>query len=94
MHRPEKSAMEPTDLEKKSLETHVDLCAARYRFLEEKMATVEEKVDDLEKLTKQIHECIIRSNERRSDQILKWAGGVIAVLLAVSGWAIGTLILG
>jgi len=86
--------MEPTDLEKKSLETHVDLCAARYRFLEEKMATVEEKVDDLEKLTKQIHECIIRSNERRSDQILKWAGGVIAVLLAVSGWAIGTLILG
>lgn len=94
MHRIENSAMEPTDLEKKNLETHVDLCAARYRFLEEKMASVEEKVDDLEDLTKQIHQCVIQYNERRNEQIIKWAGGIIAILIAVSGWAVGTIIMG
>jgi uncharacterized protein YydD (DUF2326 family) len=94
MNRTEKSTMEPTDLEKKSLETHVDLCATRYMFLEEKLNDVEEKVDALEKLTKQVHECVIKSNEKRTDQQLKWAGGIIAILLAVSGWAVGTLIIG
>lgn len=93
MHRFEGSLMQPTDLEKKNLETHVDLCAARFRFLEEKMGVVEEKVDDLESLTKEIHKCVIQSNEKRSDLQLKWAGTIIAVLLAVSGWAVGTLIL-
>ena len=94
MQRLEGSAMTPTDLEKKNLETHVDLCAARYRFLEQKLETVEKKVDDLEKLTKQIHEYVIHSDEKRSDLFLKWAAGIIAVLTAVSGWAIGTLIVG
>lgn len=94
MHRSERSVMEPTDLEKKSLETHVDLCAARFRFLEEKLNTVEEKVDDLEKVTKQIHECVIRSNEKRNDSELRIARGIIAALLAVAGWAVGKLILG
>lgn len=93
MHRFEGSLMQPTDLEKKNLETHVDLCAARFRFLEEKMGVVEEKVDDLESLTKEIHKCVIQSNEKRSDLQLKWAGTIIAVLLAVSGWAVGTLVL-
>ena len=94
MHRSERSIMEPTDLEKKSLETHVDLCAARFQFLEEKLGSVEEKVDDLEKMAKQIHQCVIQSNQRRNDLQLKIAGGIIAVLLATSGWAIGTLIIG
>lgn len=93
MYHYEGSLMQPTELEKKNLETHVDLCAARYRFLEEKMSVVEEKVDDLENLTKEIHKCVIQSNEKRSDLQLKWAGTIIAVLLAVSGWAVGTIIL-
>jgi len=93
MYHYEGSLMQPTELEKKNLETHVDLCAARFRFLEEKMGVVEEKVDDLESLTKEIHKCVIQSNEKRSDLQLKWAGTIIAVLLAVSGWAVGTLIL-
>jgi len=94
MQRFEGTLMQPTELERKSLETHVDLCAARFRFLEEKMNVVEEKVDDLENLTKEIHKCVIQSNEKRNDLHLKWAGAIILTLVAISGWAIGTIILG
>jgi hypothetical protein len=33
--------VEPTDIEKKSLEAHVELCAERYKFLETKLESVE-----------------------------------------------------
>jgi chromosome segregation ATPase len=32
-----------TDIEKKSLEAHVELCAQRYKFLEDKLESVEDK---------------------------------------------------
>ena len=31
--------VDTTDIEKKSLEAHVELCAERYRFLENKLET-------------------------------------------------------
>lgn len=37
--------MEPTRLEKTNLEAHVDLCAERYSNLEQRLATIELKVD-------------------------------------------------
>jgi len=37
--------MEPTRLEKQNLEAHVDLCAERYSNLEQRLATIELKVD-------------------------------------------------
>ena len=33
-----------TDIEKKSLEAHVELCAQRYKFLEDQLVTVEEQL--------------------------------------------------
>jgi SMC interacting uncharacterized protein involved in chromosome segregation len=39
--------MEPTNLEKTNLEAHVDLCAERYSNLEQRLATIEIKVDSL-----------------------------------------------
>jgi hypothetical protein len=35
--------VDTTDIEKKSLEAHVELCAERYRMLELKVETVEKK---------------------------------------------------
>ena len=37
--------MEPTRLEKQNLEAHIDLCAERYSNLEQRLATIELKVD-------------------------------------------------
>ena len=35
--------VEATDIEKKSLEAHVELCAERYRYLEEKLDSLENR---------------------------------------------------
>ena len=36
-----------TDLEKQSLEAHVDLCAVRYQALDGRLNKLEEKLDDI-----------------------------------------------
>ena len=38
-----------TELEKESLEAHVDLCAMRYKQLETRLSTLEVKVDSISK---------------------------------------------
>jgi len=37
-------AVETTSIEKKNLETHVELCAERYKFLETKLETVKKRL--------------------------------------------------
>jgi hypothetical protein len=39
--------MSTTDLERTSLEAHVDLCAIRYEALDRRLNKVEEKLDDI-----------------------------------------------
>jgi len=39
--------MSTTDLERQSLEAHVDLCAIRYEALDGRLTKVEEKLDDI-----------------------------------------------
>ena len=39
--------MSTTDLERTSLEAHVDLCAIRYEALDKRLTKVEEKLDDI-----------------------------------------------
>ena len=36
-----------TDLEKQSLEAHVDLCALRYKNLDDRMTKIEKKVEEI-----------------------------------------------
>tara|TARA_B100000214_G_scaffold270342_1_gene200757 strand:+ start:608 stop:844 length:237 start_codon:yes stop_codon:yes gene_type:complete len=40
-------AIASTELEKESLEAHVDLCAVRYEQLDGRLTKVEEKLDDI-----------------------------------------------
>lgn len=40
--------MSTTDIEKKSLEAHVELCAERYSNLESKLMTLDDRLDKLE----------------------------------------------
>jgi hypothetical protein len=39
--------VDTTDIEKKSLEAHVELCAERYRMLELKIETVENEISEV-----------------------------------------------
>ena len=48
------------EIEKQSLATHVDLCAQRYMALDERMGSVERKLDDVCKKVESLHADIWR----------------------------------
>jgi len=77
---------DPTDIEKKNLEAHVELCAERYRFLEEKLETVETKISDVNRSVDELSVMIAQAMNKRNDQILNWGMGVIGTLLAILGF--------
>lgn len=65
-----------TQLEKESLEAHVDLCALRYKQLDDRMNRLEEKVDD-------IHDDIVSGQKSLSKVIIGTAGTVVAGVLSI-----------
>lgn len=77
---------DPTDIEKKSLEAHVELCAERYRFLEQKLEDVEEKITNLDSLIKKVHDMMQQVTEKRNDQIVAWGLAIIGTLCGVIAW--------
>ena len=84
---------EPTDLERKSLEAHVDLCAQRYRFLESKLQALDEKVDEQGTVIRDVHDLVQKMSEKHNDQLLNWSIGVGASLLAIIGYLLATYVL-
>lgn len=85
-------ANEPTQLERKNLETHVELCSERYKFLENKLESVEEKVSGLETVIREVHDMVQHMANKRNDQIIAWGGGTIAFLVGVVGWLVVTYV--
>ena len=69
-----------TELERTSLEAHVDLCALRYRQLDERLSALETKVDS-------VHEDIIEGQKSLTKVIIGTAGtivaGVISLVIAI-----------
>ena len=64
-----------TDLEKQSLEAHVDLCALRYEALDRRLTGLEEKVAV-------IHKDITEGQKSMTKVLIGTAGTVIAGLLS------------
>jgi chaperonin cofactor prefoldin len=69
-----------TDIEKKSLEAHVELCAERYNQLERRFEHVDSKISSLETLLREVHDMVAKINEKRNDQIISWGIGIIGAL--------------
>jgi hypothetical protein len=65
-----------TSLEKQSLEAHVDLCALRYEQLDQRLTSLEGKVDN-------IHTDIITGQKSLSKVIIGTAGTVIAGVISI-----------
>ena len=78
--------VDTTDIEKKSLEAHVELCAERYRMLELKIETVEQEVGQVKHMVTEVHSIVRKMGEKRNDQIITWGIGIIGVLLGIVGW--------
>jgi len=64
-----------TELEKESLEAHVDLCALRYEQLDGRLTRLENKVDD-------IHDDIKSGNQSMIKVLIGAAGTIVAGLLS------------
>lgn len=79
---------EATDIEKKSLEAHVELCAERYNQLEQRFEHVDSKISSLETLMREVHDMVARINEKRNDQVISWGLGIIGGLVGLSAYLI------
>ena len=83
---------EPTDLEKKSLEAHVDLCAQRYRFLEEQITHIEKTISDQGEVICKVHDLVQEMSNKRNDQLMSWGMGIIGALVAIVGYLLVTYV--
>ena len=73
---------EATEIEKKSLEAHVELCAERYNQLEARFEHVDSKISHLDTLLREVHDMVQRMSEKRTDQLIGWGVGLIGALAA------------
>ncbi len=79
---------EATEIEKKSLEAHVELCAERYTQLEQRFEHVDAKISSLQTLMREVHDMVAKINEKRNDQIISWGLGIIGALIATTAYLI------
>ena len=71
-----------TSLEKESLEAHVELCAARYSRLEEKLDNLEGRVIGIETVLGEIRDTVIKDREKRQSQLIMWGMTIIGSLIS------------
>ena len=79
---------EPTEIEKKSLEAHVELCAERYRSLDERLDNLGEKINRVEACAGEIKSAVNKMAEKNNDRLINWGVGIIVFLLGLVGWMI------
>ena len=84
--------MDTTDIEKMSLEVHVDLGAERYKLRELKLETLESNVDGLKTTIDEVHNIVQEMAAKRNDQLVTWGSGIIGMLLATVGWLVTTYV--
>jgi hypothetical protein len=81
--------VDTTDIEKKSLEAHVELCAERYRHLEEKLETLDSMLGSVKADVMSVKDMMQKVVNQRNNQLINWGIGIIAVL----GSSIGYLVI-
>ena len=75
-----------TEIEKKSLEAHVELCAERYKFLEEKLESVEGKIVQVVTSVADVKAAVNKMSEKSNDRLINWGIGIIVFLVGVVGY--------
>jgi predicted nucleic acid-binding Zn-ribbon protein len=82
-----------TEIEKKSLEAHVELCAERYKHLETKLVSVDEKMDGLSAAIDALKKMLEKSAVKQNDRTIAWGVGIIAFLVSTIGYLITQYVL-
>ena len=78
--------VDTTDIEKKSLEAHVELCAERYRFLESKLESVEDKLTTVVDSVSSVKDTVQKMSNKNNDRLINWGIGIIVTLLGTVAW--------
>ena len=81
-----------TDIEKKSLEAHVELCAERYKLLELNLESLHASGSSLKEMIADLHAMVQAMSAKRNDQLIGWGMGAIGALLATVGWLLTTYV--
>ena len=74
--------IEPTDIEKKSLEAHVELCAERYNALEDKITVMGVNIARLCEMVAEVKSSLTKMGEKNTDRLIGWGVGIIGFLVA------------
>ena len=73
---------EPTDIEKKSLEAHVELCAERYANLDTKLCNLETRMDKFESHLVDIKDSLSNNDSGHYKTLITIGTTIIGVLVA------------
>jgi prefoldin subunit 5 len=80
--------VDTTDIEKKSLEAHVELCAQRYTALEQRIDDIKQDTAELKSTIQEVHRLVHKISDNRSTQLIGWGVGIIGFLTAVIGYLV------
>jgi hypothetical protein len=74
-----------TQLERENLEAHVDLCAERYRILEEKVNNIDTRLSSIEKTVMHMREDSIREFGRLREDMVKAQNTTNKIMMGTGG---------
>ena len=72
--------MSTTDIEKNSLEAHVELCGERYKTLHNKLDRIIEHMAKQDDAIAEIRAAVVKNDQFRNRQLLGWATAIIGAL--------------
>lgn len=87
-----KEHMASLDIEKKSLEAHVEICAVRYSNLETQLANLETRMDKVEGYLLEIKEAIRPAESKSSEDATGPYKMMLTIGTTIGGALIGALI--
>lgn len=76
--------VEATDIEKKSLEAHVELCAERYNALEDRLSALDGKITGVGAMVREVKDTVSKMAEKNNDRLITWGVGIIGTLSAIT----------
>jgi len=85
--------VDTTDIEKKSLEAHVELCAQRYTALEQRIDDVKSDTAELKTTILEVHRLVHKMSDSRNAQLIGWGVGIIGFLTAALGYMVSHYVL-
>jgi len=74
--------VEATEIEKKSLEAHVELCAERYNALDARLSVITDNIDHLCVMVTEVKSSVSKLSEKSTDRLIGWGVGIIGFLAA------------